>query len=275
MKKSLRHATAMADLYYFVASPGQCNQWKTHMISQRPACDLGFPCRNACRVLCRNACCRKSWTWLNFCDERLRQLATACGRGFPGRKACRNLCRSDFFRLNAAKLAKSDSGDKCTKLDKRNINGTSDDKRCVCDLRYTGSHKNTNFPVQNLATILVAMATERIFPASCVIFAFFERILGYFFAFWISILLKITRIFRTTLLTPIPSTRCRNWSLNGLRIMVSVRTLLCVKWVNEWTVTVVRSATAFCSRDAVALFWQTVLWGITPWAQAASTLPCA
>ena len=31
-------------------------------------------------------------------------------------------------------------------------------------------------------------------------FAFFEKILEYFFAFWISILLKITRIFRTTLL---------------------------------------------------------------------------
>ena len=71
-----------------------------------------------------------------------------------------------FFRLNAAKLAKSDSGDKYTKrgkLDKRNSNRTSDDKGCVCSLRYTGSHKNNNFPVQNLTTILVAMVTERIF----------------------------------------------------------------------------------------------------------------
>ena len=38
------------------------------MISKRPACDLGFPCRDAC--------CRKSRTWFNFSDEPLRQLAT-------------------------------------------------------------------------------------------------------------------------------------------------------------------------------------------------------
>ena len=31
---SLRHATAMADT---ILSQVQCNQWKTHMISQRPA----------------------------------------------------------------------------------------------------------------------------------------------------------------------------------------------------------------------------------------------
>ena len=34
---SLRHATAMADT---ILSQVQCNQWKTHMISQRPAGQL-------------------------------------------------------------------------------------------------------------------------------------------------------------------------------------------------------------------------------------------
>ena len=79
-----------------------------------------------------------------------------------------------FSQLNAAKLAKSDSGDKNTergRLDKCNINGTSGDKRCVCDLRYTGSHKNTDFPVQNVVAILDAMVTERIW----IIFAFLKK----------------------------------------------------------------------------------------------------
>ena len=60
---------------YTIMSQDQCNQWKTRIMSQCPSCDLGFPCRNACRVACHNASCRKSWAWLNSLE---RPVATAC-----------------------------------------------------------------------------------------------------------------------------------------------------------------------------------------------------
>ena len=82
----------------------------------------------------------------------------------------------------STKCGKSDSGDKYTsqgRLGKRNIDGTYGDKCCVCDLRYTGSHKSTDIPVQNGLAILLCQRNE-FFLNLGYFCTFLKNILGYY-----------------------------------------------------------------------------------------------
>ena len=83
----MRHATAIADLYYHVASPVQLVE-NMHDEPSRHLETVVFPvAMHVVSHVTMQAVAKV---------EPLRQLATACDRGFPSRNGCCIACRSDF-----------------------------------------------------------------------------------------------------------------------------------------------------------------------------------